>query len=632
MERSSQSDALELSDYLAVVRRRWLIVAFAGLLGLAGAIAYTVVSPKTFTATATVFVTGSTAGASQVVNGRTTGVVDLDTESQIVQSASVASLAKQLLNSPLSVNALSKTVSVTVPPNSQVLQVNCTARTATRSARCAQVFAEAYLQNRSSSQSAAIGAQLSGLQRQVKALQDKITKLTTRIRRMPRGSAERVSANTELSLYNNQLTSLSSHLANLDAQSVNTTGGRIITAASAPSSPTSPKRTLYLPSGLAAGLLIGLLIAFWRDRSDKRIRGGRELEVLLDLPVLVELPAAKKRIRLALAEPRTRTGQAFAELAHSMSATLGQGNHVVLVATPADGRAGSITAVNLASALARTGSEVALVCSDLRRSVTSRILGLSDSPGLSDVILDHATVGDVERRPPQVPRLRVITSGSDREQAADHIERQVLERLITRLHAVARYVVFEVAAAAYTADVYALAELADAAIVAVDVLRTSRDDVQETVRRLDRMGAPVLGAVLIPPIDKAALPPVAVAPAEERLTAFSGKPIGGKPFAGKPIGGKPIGDRRGAQVEPLEVGTSATLEDHLVYPPRADEPSARTSFFNDEPDAAAAARSRGEASGEASGDADTARSRPLLSLHDEEGASADGAPGSSAKG
>src|SRR6266516_2115059 len=603
MERSSQSDALELSDYLAVVRRRWLIVAFAGLLGLAGAIAYTVVSPKTFTATATVFVTGSTAGASQVVNGRTTGVVDLDTESQIVQSASVASLAKQLLNSPLSVNALSKTVSVTVPPNSQVLQVNCTARTATRSARCCCGSAEAYLQNRSSTQSAAIGAQLSGLQRQVKALQDKITKLTTRIRRMPRGSAERVSANTELSLYNNQLTSLSSHLANLDAQSVNTTGGRIITAASAPSSPTSPRRTLYLPSGLAAGLLIGLLIAFWRDRSDKRIRGGRELEVLLDLPVLVELPAAKKRIRLALAEPRTRTGQAFAELAHSMSATLGQGNHVVLVATPADGRAGSITAVNLASALARTGSEVALVCSDLRRSVTSRILGLRDS-----------------------------TSGSDRAQAADHIERQVLERLITRLHAVARYVVFEVAAAAYTADVYALAELADAAIVAVDVLRTSRDDVQETVRRLDRMGAPVLGAVLIPPIDKAALPPVAVAPAEERLTAFSGKPIGGKPFAGKPIGGKPIGDRRSAQVEPLEVGTSATLEDHLGYPPRADEPSARTSFFNDEPDAAAAARSRGEASGEASGDADTARSRPLRSPHDEEGASADGAPGSSAKG
>ena len=159
MERSSQSDALELSDYLAVVRRRWLIVAFAGLLGLAGAIAYTVVSPKTFTATATVFVTGSTAGASQVVNGRTTGVVDLDTESQIVQSASVASLAKQLLNSPLSVNALSKTVSVTVPPNSQVLQVNCTARTATRSARSSPGSSDRSRRCRTRSQSSRRGSE-----------------------------------------------------------------------------------------------------------------------------------------------------------------------------------------------------------------------------------------------------------------------------------------------------------------------------------------------------------------------------------------------------------------------------------------------------------------------------------------
>ncbi len=72
MEQSSQPEPLELSDYLAAIRRRWATIALAGFLGLAAAIAYTVLAPKTYTATAAVFVTGSTGGATQIINGRTT--------------------------------------------------------------------------------------------------------------------------------------------------------------------------------------------------------------------------------------------------------------------------------------------------------------------------------------------------------------------------------------------------------------------------------------------------------------------------------------------------------------------------------------------------------------------------------
>src|SRR6266700_3385283 len=108
MERPSQPDSYELSDYTAVIRRRWKTVVLASAIGLAAAIAYTALAPATYTATATVFVTGATSGATQVVNGRTTSAIDLDTEAQIIQSASVGALAKQMLHSRLSATKLAK--------------------------------------------------------------------------------------------------------------------------------------------------------------------------------------------------------------------------------------------------------------------------------------------------------------------------------------------------------------------------------------------------------------------------------------------------------------------------------------------------------------------------------------------
>lgn len=604
MERSSQSELLELSDYFAAVRRRWVLVALTGFLGFAAAAAYTVVAAKTYTATAAVFVTGNTGSATQIVNGRTTGVVDLDTEAQIVQSASVAHAARHILHSPFSATALSKRVNVTVPPNSQVLQISCDARTAANAARCANAFASAYLQSRASSASAQIQTQLTGLRQQVSSLQQRITSLNARIGSLPRGSAPRVIASTNLSLARSQLDAVSNRIADLTAQAVTVSSGRIITDAVPPSGPSSPQRRLYLPGGLSAGLLLGLVIAFWRDRSDKRVRSVREVEALLDLPVLLHLPPDQRRSRLAIAEPRTRTGQAFAELAHSLASTLGQGNHVVLVAGGSPGYAGSVVAANVAAALARTGSEVALVCADLRGSVAPRLFGLANGTGLAEVILDRATVTEVERPAAGFARLRVITPGVDGEQAADHLDTEIAERLVSRLHAVARHVIFEVAPGAYSADVFAFAERADAAVVAVELARTLRPEVEETVRRLDKMGAAVLGAVLLPSMAKATLPGAARAYAEAPPRAGADKR-------------RPHDDTAGAH-------SNSKVEDQLVYPSHPQERAARARRTYEERYTGTRAPLPG--SGDA---ADAALSRPLRPLPEAD--SPDGTAGSLAR-
>jgi uncharacterized protein involved in exopolysaccharide biosynthesis/Mrp family chromosome partitioning ATPase len=546
MERSPQPDSFELSDYAAVLRRRWWVVALAAFLGLAGAVAYTALIPATYTSAASVYVRPLSTDASQTAGSKATGGVDLDTEAQVVQSASVATLAGQMMNSTQSASAVVSRIRVTVPANSQILQISCTGRTPSSAAQCAHAFATAYLQNRSATATSLIQSQLTSLQQREDALQLKITAVTVKIKAMPRGSSKRITANSELTSDSNQLSALSSHIASLIDQGADTSGGRIITDAVTPQHPSNPRLSVYLPSGLAAGLLIGLVIAFWRDRSDERVRGSRDVETVLHLPVLLDLSRTRGhsrghsgghpggRAHLSVAEPRSRTGQAFAELGHSVVATLGQGNHVVLVAGASAGHAGSAVATNLAAALARTGSEAILVCADLRGSITPQLFGLTTGPGLAEVVIGRANIAEAERHPAEVPQLRVITPGVDGHLASYHLQRDVTEQLVSRLRARARYVILEAPPLADGADVYALAQLVDAAVVAIEVPRTLRDDVREGVRQLDRMGAAVLGAVLLPSLGNATPP-----------AALPG-PIAAGPRAAEPV----------------------APADYLVYPPR----------------------------------------------------------------
>jgi len=278
MEPSSHPGSRKLSGHATALRRQWWIVALAAFGGLAAATAYTAGVPATYTSSATVNVHALSTDSSQPVGGRATGAVDLQTEVQVIQSATVASLAKQISRSPRSVPALVSRISVTVPANSQVLQISCAEHTAEAATRCAHAFAAAYLQNRSATANGLIQTQLSALQRESAALQQTITALTLKIKSLSRGSSERITLTTELGADNTQLNLLSSQIAGLVGQSANTSGGRIITDAAPPQRPAGPGPWLYLPCGLAAGLVIGLVLALWRScsicRAARRVRGS----------------------------------------------------------------------------------------------------------------------------------------------------------------------------------------------------------------------------------------------------------------------------------------------------------------------------------------------------------------------
>ena len=494
-------DSYETADYTGVLRRRWWVVLVLAVVGVVGAFAYVTVAPKSYTSTAQVFVAPTGADqSSQISGGRTGGAVNLDTEAVLVQSGTVATVAAHLLHSPLTPYALSKEVAVTVPPNSQVLAISCTAGSAAGAAACANAFAAAYLQNRSATATASINGRVSSLQAHMTSLRQQDGTLSSKVNTLKPKSLARLNDQATLRSNQNELDALASQVATLQGEAANNSGGHVITKASPPGRPSSPKKSVVLPSGLAAGLVLGLIFAFILDRRDKRIHSSREVERLLDLPVMLDLPGSAFGHQISIASPRSRTGQAFTELGQAVVASLGEGSHILLVAGASPGPAGSVVASNLAAALTRTHADVVLICADLSDTVAPDLFGLDEGPGLTEVLAGTATVRDVTRGPAGVPGLWVIPPGADPALATYNLQHDRARALMSQLRRDAHYVVVEAQATMDGTDTFALAEFADAGLLAVEIPRTSRPEVIACSRRLNQMRTPTLGAAVLPPI------------------------------------------------------------------------------------------------------------------------------------
>jgi capsular polysaccharide biosynthesis protein/MinD-like ATPase involved in chromosome partitioning or flagellar assembly len=518
------SEDMQLADYTGVLRRRWWIILAAALIGTAAGVGYLMTANKVYTATASVYVTATSGTVNQVSGGRTTGTVNLDTQAQVVQSATVAQAAAKLIHSTDTVPQLINRVSVTVPANSQVLAISCQASSAVKAATCAQSFAQAYLTYSTASTTAAAKSQIAALQSRIGSLESASAKLTVEVASLPDNSSQRAAAEEQLRSDHSQLGSLNSQVAQLAAALANPSGGSILSSAVPPQKASSPKPLLILPSGLLAGLLIGLVLAFLADRQDRRIRGPRDV-TKLDVPVLMSLPLKSFTPEMAIAVPRSPTGRDFTELAHVLTGSLGAGNHVVLVTGASAGYGTGLVAANLAVALSRNQPDVTLVCANLEGSPIPDMVGLPPGPGLTDMLAGDMLAGDMLAdgtpagatgpRLAAAPRLRLIRPGSAAGAEAEDLPLDAVERLVAELSDTAQWIILEAPAAMSGPDVYTLAHVADAAVLVAEVPRTCTNHVRDSVQHLEKMGVPVLGAVLLP--SPKALPRrVAAAPALER--------------------------------------------------------------------------------------------------------------------
>jgi succinoglycan biosynthesis transport protein ExoP len=189
-----------------------------------------------------------------------------------------------------------------------------------------------------------------------------------------------------------------------------------------PTTPSSPHKSTTIGIGILIGLVVAGAAAWLRETLGGRIETADALSSAADLPVFGEVPETRRVPSMASVEAwLTDDNLRFVnEAMRDLSLTL-QLTHFdadsVLVTSP-EGRHGKTTvAFGIAVALARSGVETLLVDGDLRRGRLEEMFAdepdhpVRKTPGLADV-LSGSTVLEEAIQSTSLPHLSVLTSGT----------------------------------------------------------------------------------------------------------------------------------------------------------------------------------------------------------------------------
>ena len=384
MAQSTVGTERTIGDYGLLARRRWIALLVGLLIGLLLAVAYLNFATPTYVSNAKVLVR-SVSTDTTATGSRTAETVNLDTEAQLVTSFPVADIAATTLGATGDPVRLTRKVTVTVPANTTVLNVAYAATSAQGAVDGAQAFAEAYLENRTATAVAANENEINRVRGVIKQLGKQLQAVNNELNDVinPPSALDRTGLLARRDNINVQVGAASVSLTSLQGTVI--TGGEIIFQAQLPHKKTSPNPVLVLPSGLMAGLLLGIALAVLRDRMDKRIHTSADVERLFGVPVLAEADAS----RAASLERSPNVQHEMRALYYALRAPDPRTPVVVLLVGDNDAAADELAGV-FASVSARSGSLTTLIRRDSTLDDPTASLTLSSAPDLD--VFDYQTL------------------------------------------------------------------------------------------------------------------------------------------------------------------------------------------------------------------------------------------------
>jgi capsular polysaccharide biosynthesis protein len=221
---------MTLTDLIRVLRRRWAVFVAVLVVCVAGAVAYAVTSPTTYSATTTMYVSMATGtSVNDSYQGGLAAQQRVTTYSHIAGGTAVAERVVDDLGLRTTAQELRSRTSVTFPPATSLLEISVTDPSPQRAQLLADTVAEQFGQMVGRMETTVVGA-------------------------APAAQAT------------------------------------VIEPAELPTSPIGRSATKTAALGVAVGLALGALAAFARDRLDRRLRRPEQLGDALSAPAVAVGP------------------------------------------------------------------------------------------------------------------------------------------------------------------------------------------------------------------------------------------------------------------------------------------------------------------------------------------------------
>jgi succinoglycan biosynthesis transport protein ExoP len=449
--------------YLDTIRERWPLIAGMTVLAVLIALAYVSTAPKRYRAEADILVTPissnetATAGLGLITESNDP-TQTVSTAARLIARPAVAELTKAHLGLSGSAHALLQDVSAEPIAQSSLVAVQAESGSAYDATRIANAFAKSAVELGTITLHAAIAAQLPSLEQQLQSLPE----------------AERTGPGT-----------LGERLATLKSlKSAADPTLRVASAATLPSSPSSPQKKLALVAGLLGGLIVGLGAAFASQALDPRLRREEQLRELFRLPILTHIPRVEGSHDGPLVPTRLTPAatEAYRTLRATVAATVGEAHRSILITSSSEGEGKSTTAINYAVSLAMANRRVLLIEGDLRRPTLGRALGVRAlTAGVGAVLINQVSMEDAIVYSDTYENLGFLLVERTALSLVDRLSLPTARELVEEAKALADYVVIDSPPLTEISDALPLAQEVDAVLI-VARMGTSR------LKRLENLG------------------------------------------------------------------------------------------------------------------------------------------------
>lgn len=290
---------------------------------------------------------------------------------------------------------------------------------------------------------------------------------------------------------------------------------KIQSRAVTPGAPYGPPRTRNIMVAMLIAFAAGIGLAFLLDYLDDSVRTSDDISRHLGLPTLALIPhymndgkrkllpsrtgstPAQANALVTLDERNSPIAEAYRHLRTSLLfSSAGKPPQTILVTSSQPSEGKTTTAINTAITLAQSDADVVIIDCDLRRPRLHSHFGLDNTRGLTNYLSGDRSTEHLIRTYPDLPKLKIITSGPIPPNPAELLSSNEMRNLLTFLSGKFKHVIIDSPPAISFTDASILATLVDGVVLVAMANKSSIHLMRQFKQRVSNIGARIYGVVL----------------------------------------------------------------------------------------------------------------------------------------
>jgi len=351
---------------------------------------------------------------------------------------------------------------------------------------------------------------LRALDKQIAAVSAKSSSVATRMKALPDIEQNSLRLMRDLQVDSDTYVNVVNNVERLKLVKAGKVGTvRQIDFATIPEEPVKPRKAMVLALAAMIGLMLGVITAFVRDSLFGGLTNAHEIEQHTGMKVYGTVPFSPAQLThakaiharlpglhlLASSGPNDAPIESLRSFRTALQfGMLGAVNNRVVITGPTASIGKSFVSANLAAVLAAAGKRVLLVDADLRKGYLNQYFGKQRASGLSDLLIEAATIDDVVHRD-VATGLDFISTGALPPNPADLVQSQRMAHLLEQLSERYDLVIVDTPPVLAVSDTANIASHCATVFLVGRFKHTTIGELLETTKQLEQANVAVKGVI-----------------------------------------------------------------------------------------------------------------------------------------